>query len=563
MTEKKIIECVPNFSEGRNSDTLEAIALEVKSVDGVKLLNVDPGKATNRTVFTFAGEPDAVIEAAFRAIKKATELINMTTHKGEHPRMGATDVCPLVPISGITMEETILYAEKLAQRVGIELDIPVYLYERSAKFDSRKNLANIREGEYESLPAKIIKQDWKPDYGPQEFKPKSGATAIGARDFLIAYNINLNTSSTRIANSIAFDVREQGRIKREGHPIVGEVVKDENGEPVRIPGKLKAVKAIGWYIEEYKKAQISMNLVDINTTPLHIVFDEVEKSATERGVRITGSEIVGMVPKKVLYDAGVHFLKKQKRSIGLPESEIIRIAIDSLGLNEISEFKQEERIIEYVLDSEKFPLLNLTIKDFAYETASESPAPGGGSISAYIGSLGAALSTMVANLSANKRGWENKTEYFSELAHKGHVLTDNILRLVDADTMAFNKVMEAMSLPKSNNEEINARNLAIELANIDAARVPLQIMKSSFAIYELAEELIINGNQNSLTDAGVSAICTHTCIEGAYYNVIINLKGMENNNICKQIREEANTILNQSESRVEALRNLIKTKLEI
>jgi len=446
---KQIIECVPNFSEGRELEVIRLITEEIEKVPGIKLLNVDPGYATNRTVVTFAGEPDAVVEAAFQAIKKASELIDMRHHTGEHPRFGATDVCPLVPVSGITMEETAEYARALAKRVGEELQIPVYCYEEAAFDPQRKSLANCRSGEYEGLPAKIVTEEWKPDFGPATFNARSGATAIGARNFLIAYNINLNTNSVRRANSIAFDVREAGRILREGDPTTGKIVNDEKGEPVRIPGTLKKVRAIGWYIKEYKMAQISMNLTDITATPVHVAFDEVCNRAAERGIRVTGSELIGVVPLKCMLDAGKYFLHKQKRSSGIPDEEIIEMAIHSLGLNELSPFEPKKRIIEYLLSEEpKEQLAELSLRKLTYETASESPAPGGGSISAAVGALGAALGCMVANLSAHKRGWDDRWEEFSGWAEKGKSAYEELLTMIDSDTQAFNGVMDALDCQK-------------------------------------------------------------------------------------------------------------------
>ncbi len=511
------------------------------------LLNVDPGKATNRTVFTLVGTPEQVIEAAYRAIKTASVLIDMTKHTGEHPRMGATDVCPLIPVSGITVEETLKYAERLAKRVGEELSIPVYLYEYSARNASRKNLATIREGEYEGFSKKIQLSEWKPDYGPSDLNVKSGATVIGVRDFLVAYNINLNTKSTRIANAIAFDVREQGRIKRIGHPVTGEVVVDEAGQPIRIPGTLKSVKAIGWYIEEYDTAQISMNLTDIHQTSLHEAFEEVVKKADERGIRVTGSEIVGMVPKSVLVDAGKYFLKKQKRSLGISEKEIIALAIRSLGLNEIQTFKPEERIIEYMTeDTGLNKLRSLDLDAFADLTASENPAPGGGSIAAYVGTLGAALGAMVANLSANKRGWEDKLDYFSASAESLYIIKDRLIRLVDEDTQAFDQVMVAFALPKNTDAEKTSRKDAIELANIHATDIPLETMKTAFSAFPLLKEMVVEGNQNSVTDAGVGALCALTAIEAAYYNVLINISGLTGEQIKSKYKSEADKILEEA-----------------
>ena len=559
---KQLIECVPNFSEGRNMEIIEKIAAAIRSVDGVKLLNIDPGKATNRTVITFVGEPDAVVEAAYLAIAKAAELIDMTQHSGEHPRMGATDVCPFIPIANITMEETAAYAKKLGERVGNDLNIPVYLYEAAASNPQRKNLAVIREGEYEGFAKKITLPEWKPDYGKAEFNKRSGATVIGARDFLVAYNINLNTKSTRIANAIAFDIREQGRVKRKDNSLLGEIERDQDGNAIRIPGKLKSVKAIGWYIEEYGIAQISMNLTNINETSVHIAFDEVINAAMDRGVRVTGSEIVGMVPKKVLLDAGKYFLNKQNRSIGIPEEEIINIAIKSLGLDEISTFKVEERIIEYMLDSgNEYPLNQLSIKEFANLTSSEAPAPGGGSIAAYVGALGSSLMTMVANLSANKRGWESQISYFSKVAESGQAIKDTLLKLVDEDTQAFDKVMLAYGMPKETEEEKSKRKAAIQAANTYAARVPLRVMQTAYKAFPLIKEMAEKGNQNSITDGGVGALCTRTAIEGAYLNIRVNISGLTDLEVKNAILNEAETILNNAKIAEKEIIDFILTKI--
>ncbi|MFW6224541.1 MAG: glutamate formimidoyltransferase, partial [Bacteroidota bacterium] len=459
---KRLIECVPNFSEGNDMGIINQITREIESVEGVKLLDVDPGKATNRTVVTMVGTPDEVLEAAFRAVKKASELIDMSKHKGEHPRMGATDVCPLVPVANITMEETVEYARKLAERIGSDLGIPVYCYENAAFEEKRRNLANCRSGEYEGLADKFKNPAWKPDFGPAEFNPKWGATAVGARDFLVAYNVNLNTTSTRRANAIAFDVREKGRVKREGNPITGKIVTDEKGEKVFIPGSLKAVKGIGWYIEEYGIAQISLNLTNISITPVHIAFEEVVKKAAERGVRVTGSELVGLVPLQAMIDAGKYFLRKQQRSVGISESEIIKIAVKSMGLDDLKPFNPNEKIIEYMIaEDEGQKLADMNLQQFADETASESPAPGGGSISAYVASLGISLATMVANLSSHKRGWDEQWEFFSKWAEKGQEIKDELMFLVDEDTRSFNRIMDAFGLPKSNDQEKKARKKAI------------------------------------------------------------------------------------------------------
>jgi glutamate formiminotransferase / formiminotetrahydrofolate cyclodeaminase len=522
----KLIECVPNFSEGVNLDIIRQITNEVESVEGVRLLNVDPGKATNRTVVTFVGEPDKVIEAAFLAIKKAGELIDMSKHKGEHPRMGATDVCPLIPIANISMEETAEYARKLAKRVGEELQIPAYLYEYAQPDKRRNNLSVIRAGEYEGFFKKIQQPEWKPDFGPAVFDARRGGTVIGARDFLIAYNVNLNTTSTRRANSIAFDVREAGRVLREGDPINGKIITDENGKPKSVPGSLKSVKAIGWYIEEYGMAQISMNLTNIEVTPLHKAFDEVCTKAAERGMRVTGSELVGLVPLKAMLDAGKYFLLKQQRSVGVSEKELIKIAILSMGLSELAPFNLEERIIEYLLkDKATSKLAGMTLTDFADETASESPAPGGGSISAYIGALGAALATMVANLSSHKKGWDNRWLEFSDWAEKGQQYKDELVKLVDLDTAAFNKIMEAFSLPKGTDEEKAARTKAIQDATRYAIEIPFKVMQAAYGSLTVIKAMAQTGNPNSISDAGVAALCARSAVIGAFMNVKINASG--------------------------------------
>lgn len=532
----RIIECVPNFSEGNDMGIIKQITDQIQTVEGVKLLDVDPGKATNRTVVTFVGEPEPVIEAAFRAIKKASEIIDMRKHKGEHPRMGATDVCPLIPISGITMEETVVYAHKLAKRVGEELNIPIFCYESAALKPERRNLAYCRSGEYEGLAEKIVKPEWKPDFGPAAFNANAGATAIGARDFLVAYNVNLNTTSTRRANAIAFDIREKGRPKREGNPITGKIVKDEKGEPVMIPGSLKACKAIGWFIKEYGIAQISINLTNISITPVHVAFEEACKKAAERGIRVSGSEIVGLVPKKSLIDAGKYFLRKQQRSVGVSEEEIIKIAVKSLGLDDLKPFNPREKVIEYLLeDIAQEKLVDMTCTGFANETASESPAPGGGSISAYVGALGVSLGTMVANLSSHKVGWDERWEEFSIWAEKGQALKDELLFLVDEDTRAFNKIMDAFGLPKNSDEEKNIRKKAIQDATKYAIEVPLRVMNVAFSSFELLKAMVAIGNPNSITDAGVGALCARTAVMGAYFNVKINAAGLEDKNFVNDI----------------------------
>lgn len=550
----KLIECVPNFSEGRDLGIIKQITDAMESVEGAKLLDVDPGKATNRTVVTIAGAPEAVIESAFRGMEMAARLIDMSKHKGEHPRMGATDVCPLIPLSGISMEETAEWAIKLAAKVGSELKIPVYLYEEAQPDKSRSNLADIRAGEYEGFFKKIKEPKWKPDFGPAEMNARSGATVVGARDFLVAYNINLNTTSTRLANSIAFDVREAGRIKRSGNPYTGPVVNDENGNPVRIPGALKACKAIGWYIEEYGIAQISMNLTNTRITPVHIAFEEVVRSADSRGIRVTGSELVGLIPKQAMLDAGTYFLKKQRRSIGLPEEEIIRIAVKSLGLDELAPFDIRKKIIEYRLEDDAATrLAGLTLKLFVHETAAESPAPGGGSVAAYTGAMAAALGTMVANLSAGKRGWEEKTDYFSDWAVKGQSAIKELLTLVDKDTKAFDGVLEAMRLPKNTDEEKASRQEAIKWAMVSAIEVPLSTMRYSTALLGLLAEMIENGNPNSITDAGVGVLCNKTAVRGAYMNVMVNAKGYEGDDDIQKLVTEAKEILKANHEKADEL----------
>jgi glutamate formiminotransferase/formiminotetrahydrofolate cyclodeaminase len=522
----QLIECVPNFSEGIDLGIINQITAEIEATEGVKLLNVDPGKATNRTVVTFVGTPNAVVEAAFKAIKKAGELIDMRKHKGEHPRMGATDVCPFIPISNISMEETAQYAQQLAQRVGSELNLPVYLYEEAQVDKKRSNLSVIRAGEYEGFFKKIKDPNWKPDFGPNEFDALRGATVIGARDFLVAYNVNLNTTSTRRANSIAFDVREAGRVKREGDPITGKIVTDEHGNPLSIPGTLKAVKAIGWYIEEYGIAQISMNLTNINITPVHVAFDEVCKKANERGIRVTGSEIVGLIPLKAMLDAGKYFLEKQQRSTGVSEKELIKIAVKSMGLDELSPFNPNERIIEYLLnDQNSGRLINMSLSDFADETASESPAPGGGSISAYVGALGVSLGTMVANLSSHKKGWDAQWQFYSDWALKGQAIKKEMLNMVDEDTNAFNKIMLAFGLPKGNDEEKKVRSEAIQSATKLAIITPYKVMQLALESMELMKVMVEQGNPNSVTDAAVGALCARTAVIGAFMNVRINASG--------------------------------------
>jgi len=560
----KLIECVPNFSEGVNLDIIKQITAEVESVEGVRLLNVDPGKATNRTVVTFVGEPEKVIEAAFLAIKKAGELIDMSKHKGEHPRMGATDVCPLIPIANITMEETAEYAKQLAKRVGEELQIPAYLYEYAQPDKKRNNLSVIRAGEYEGFFKKIKLPEWKPDFGPVEYDAKRGATVIGARDFLIAYNVNLNTTSTRRANSIAFDVREAGRVLREGDPINGKIITDEQGKPKSIPGSLKSVKDIGWFIEEYGVAQISMNLTNIEVTPLHIAFDEVCKKAAERGMRVTGSELVGLVPLKSMLDAGKYFLLKQQRSAGVSEKELIRMAILSMGLSELATFNPDERIIEYLLkDQSSSKLASMSLIDFADETASESPAPGGGSIAAYLGALGAALGTMVANLSSHKKGWDDRWEEFSDWAEKGQQYKDELLKLVDLDTAAFNKIMEAFSLSKSTPEEKAARDKAIQDATKYAIEIPFKVMKAAYGSMTVIKAMAETGNPNSISDAGVAALCARSAVIGAFMNVKINASGYKDKTFTDAIIAEGNDIEKQAMELEKEIIVLVNTKISL
>jgi len=547
---KQIIECVPNISEGNDIEKIKAISSVVENVEGIKLLNVDPGKATNRTVITFVGEPQQVIDAAFLLIKKAQELIDMSKHSGEHPRMGATDVCPLVPITNISMKETVKWAHKLGEKVGNDLNIPVYHYEEAANENKRKNLANCRKGEYEGLEKKLLDANWKPDWGPNQYNEsvkKSGATAISARDFLVAYNVNLNTTSTRRANAIAFDIREAGRLKREGGLISGKLVKDKTGEPLREPGLFKSVKGIGWFIEEYGIAQISYNLTNINVSPLHEVFDKTCERANKRGVRVTGSELVGLVPKKVLIDAGKYFLKKQKRSLGISEEEIIKISIKSLGLDELAPFNYKERIIEYMIEDDNAKnLINLSLKDFANETSSESPAPGGGSISAYCGAMGVALGTMVANLSAHKRGWDDKWEFYSNWAQKGIKLQSILLDLVDEDTKSFNKIMEAYRLPKQTKEEELNRSEKIQEATKHAILTPFNVMETSYESMEIMKVMAKKGNPNSVTDAAVGALCARTAVFGAFLNVKINCGDLKDKSFVKSILEKGESLLKKT-----------------
>lgn len=563
--EKRLIECVPNISEGRDHNKIQAIANVVETIDGVKLLDIDPGNATNRTVITFVGTPEKVIEAAFLLIKKAAELIDMGKHSGEHPRFGATDVCPLVPISGISLEETAVYAHRLGEKVGKELGIPGYFYENAAKKEERINLAHCRSGEYEGLKDKLNNPEWAPDFGPAQYNTsvaRTGAIAISARDFLIAYNVNLNTTSTRRANAIAFDIREAGRVKREGNPATGKKVLDSKGEPVRIPGKLKAVKGIGWYIEEYGIAQISYNLTNISITSMHEAFDATCNAALERGLRVTGSELIGLIPLKAMLDAADYYLIKQERSLGISESEKIKIAIKSLGLDDLKPFNPQEKIIEYQLaNAQALKLIDLTAKDLAEETASESMAPGGGSISAYVGALGVSLGTMVANLSAHKPGWDAKWESFSDWAVKGQAYKDKLLYLVDEDTNSFNKIIESFRLAKGTEEEKRIRKEAIQSATKYATEIPFQVMETSYASMEVMQAMIKEGLANSLSDAAVGILCARTAVVGAYFNVRINARDITDQAYVEAILDKAKNIFDASLKVEEEMMQTIDTKM--
>jgi glutamate formiminotransferase/formiminotetrahydrofolate cyclodeaminase len=560
---KKLIECVPNFSEGRDENVIRKITDAIESVDSVSLLDVDPGASTNRTVVTFVGDPDAAVEAAFRAIKKAAELIDMRKHKGAHPRMGATDVCPFIPVSNVNWEEAIDCANRLGKRVGEELKIPVYLYEKAAKHESHSNLSVIRSGEYEGFFQKIKQPEWKPDFGPAAFNEKSGGTVIGVRDFLVAYNVNLNTKSVRRATSIAFDVREQGRVKTKDGTPCGKTVLDSNGEPVRVPGVLKHVKAIGWFVKEYGIAQVSMNLTNIEETPLHVAFDACVEAASKRGLRVTGSEIVGMVPKKCLVDAGRYFLRKQRWSQGASEEELIDIAIRSMGLSELKPFEPKEKVIELKIESseQKTSLAKMNLREFCNETLSDSPAPGGGSVAALMGALGASLGGMVANLSAGKRGWDDKLEYFSDWAVKAQQLKDELLSLVDEDTAAFNKVMDAFALPKESAEEKAVRSRAIEEATKYAAEVPLKVMETASKSYELLSEMADKGNPASISDVGVGALATRACIEGAALNVRINLGQLKDEKFKAALANKLQEISERSDTQFKKVSELVDSKL--
>lgn len=550
---RQIIECVPNFSEGRDMAVIKQITDEIEACEGVRLLDVDPGEATNRTVVTFVGEPEAVVEAAFRAVKKAGEVIDMRHHHGEHPRIGATDVLPLVPVSGITLEECAQLARKLAERIATETGIPCYCYEAAALKPERRNLAVCRAGEYEAIPEKLADPAKAPDFGARPYDEsiaRTGCTVVGARDFLIAVNFNLNTTSTRRANAIAFDVREKGRPERIGNPITGEIRRDENGKPVMIPGTLKGTKAIGWYIKEYGIAQVSMNITDINATPLHAAFDEVCRCAEARGVRVTGTEIVGLVPERALIDAGKHFLRKQHRSTGIPKEDILDIAIKSMGLSDLRPFEPKEKVIEYLLDAGKDgadKLTALTVKGFADETLRESPAPGGGSVAAYMGALGAALGTMVANLSAHKPGWDDRWEEFSRWADKGVELEAELLHLVDEDTEAFNRIMAAFGMPKNTDEDKRLRSEAIQKATLFAAQVPLETMKATFKAFEICKAMAETGNPNSVSDAGVGALAARAAVLGAGLNVKINASSLKDKAQAEALINEANNLMAEAD----------------
>lgn len=562
---KRIIECVPNFSEGRDREVISQITEAITSAADVSLLDVDPGEATNRTVVTFAGSPEDVVQAAFAGVKRAAQLIDMRNHKGAHPRMGATDVLPLIPVSGVTLEECAALARDLAKRIADELNIPVYCYEAAAFTPERKNLAVCREGEYEGLSKRFATSDGAPDFGARAFDDsvaRTGATAVGARDFLIAVNFNLNTTSTRRANAIAFDVREKGRPLREGNPIVGKIVKDENGEPVMRPGTLKGTKAIGWFIDEYGIAQVSMNITDIATTPLHIAFDEVCRKADARGVRVTGTEIVGLVPKRAIVEAGKYFLRKQHRSTGISEEEIIRIAVKSMGLDELKPFKAEEKIIEYMLEKQNTSrLIDMTCRGFAYETASESAAPGGGSISAYMGALGAALGTMVANLSSHKAGWDERWEEFSIVAEQGQQLMSELLALVDEDTEAFNRIMAVFAMPKNTEAEKAQRSAALQSATLYATQVPLKTMKVSLKVFDIVRAMAENGNPNSVSDAGVGALAARSAVLGAQLNVKINAAGLKDRDTAERLIAEAAKIAGQAEKLEREVLDIVNSKI--
>ena len=566
VQEKQIIECVPNFSEGRNKEVIKQITDEVERVKGVKLLDVDPGEATNRTVVTFVGEPQVVVEAAFRCVKKAAQLIDMRQHHGAHPRMGATDVCPLIPVAGITQEECARLARQLAERIAAELKVPCYCYEAAAATPERKNLAVCRKGEYEGLPERMTAQTGAPDYGARawdEQLARTGCTAVGARDFLIATNFNLNTTSTRRANAIAFDVREKGRPQREGGSPVGKPMKDADGNPIMIPGTLKSTKAIGWFIDEYGIAQVSMNITDINVTPLHVAFDEVCRCAQNRGIRVTGTEIVGLIPKRTLLEAGIYFLKKQNRSTGIPEEDILKIAIKSMGLDDLKPFNPREKVIEYLLEDahKSKKLIDLTVKGFADETSRESPAPGGGTISAYMGALGAALGTMVANLSSHKAGWDDRWEEFSTWAERGQAIQAELMTLVDEDTEAFNRIMAAFGLPKGTDEEKAARTVAIQEATLFATKVPLHTMQASIKVFELCRAMAEEGNPNSVSDAGVGVLAARAAVLGAGLNVKINAGGLKDRAVADRLVGQANALIAQANQAEAEIMKIVEAKL--
>ena len=564
---KQLIECVPNFSEGRDMGIIQQITDEIRNSAGVRLLDVDPGEATNRTVVTFVGEPDAVMEAAFRAVRKASQLIDMRQHHGAHPRSGATDVLPLVPVAGITLEECAELARKLAKRLADELEIPCYCYEAAALKPERKNLAVVRRGEYEAIPERINDPAEAPDFGARPFDEgvaRTGCTNVGARDFLIAVNYNLNTTSTRRANAIAFDVREKGRPAREGNPITGKVKLDENGKKIMIPGTLKGTKGIGWYIEEYGIAQVSMNITNINVTPLHVAFDEVCRCAQNRGVRVTGTEIVGLVPERTLLEAGRYFLEKQQRSTGIPKEDIINIAIKSLGLSDLKPFNPREKVIEYLLEDENGDdkaLVKMTVKGFAEETSRESPAPGGGSVAAYMGALGAALGTMVANLSSHKPGWDDRWEEFSRWADKGQALSSELLVLVDEDTRAFNKIMEAFGLPKKTDEDKRLRSEAIQAATLFATQVPLQTMQAAFGAFELCQAMAEFGNPNSVSDAGVGALAARAAVLGAGLNVKINAASLKDREAAEKMIAEAEQLIAEAQKKEAEIIGIVERKI--
>ena len=566
VQEKQIIECVPNISEGRNKAIIKQVTDEIERVKGVKLLDVDPGEATNRTVITFVGAPDVVLEAAFQCVKKAAQLIDMRQHHGAHPRMGATDVCPLIPVAGITLEECAELARKLAERIANELQVPCYCYEAAARTPERRNLAICRKGEYEGLAERMTVEAEAPDFGARawdEGVARTGCTAVGARDFLIATNFNLNTTSTRRANAIAFDVREKGRPQREGGSPVGKPMKDENGKTIMIPGTFKSTKAIGWFIDEYGIAQVSMNITDISVTPLHVAFDEVCRCAQNRGVRVTGTEIVGLIPKRTLVEAGKYFLRKQNRSTGIPEEDILQIAIKSMGLDDLKEFNPREKVIEYLLEDENktAKLIDLTVKGFADETSRESPAPGGGTISAYMGALGAALGTMVANLSSHKAGWDDRWEEFSNWADKGQKIQAELMVLVDEDTEAFNRIMEAFGLPKKTDEEKETRSAAIQAATLFATQVPLHTMQASFKVFELCKAMAEEGNPNSVSDAGVGVLAARAAVLGAGLNVKINASGLKDRETADKLVSEANELIKKANELEAEIMKIVEDKL--